>query len=147
MRLFVSSFLLISLFSAQIVAMWPFDYWSFEEAAFPVLSLEVNSTTVSLDNLNEDVLRIICSFTNDIKEKARDDSLSSDGLVMPGQYPSDLRDRSLSAIRSLSMTNKSFRNLATPWLFHSLKIDGGWKQASDALRTLENCPAALAQAR
>jgi hypothetical protein len=112
-----------------------------------VLSIDVNMTTVSLDHLNEDVLHIICFFVDGIDEKVHDDNLSSDGPVIPGQYPLVLRDQGFSALRSLSMTNKHFRNLAAPWLFSSLKVDGGWKKASRALQILENCPTALAQVR
>jgi hypothetical protein len=114
-----------------------------------VLSVEVNGTTVSLDNLNDDILHLICDLVHGIKQNVPDDQQAPDGPDMPGQYPPNMREQSISALRSLSMTSKRFRDLTVPWLFQRIKIgdDASFSKASRALRVLENCPAALAQAR
>ena len=118
------------------------------EDPWPVLSVEVNGTTVSLDNLNDDILHLICDLVHGIEQKAPDDPQAPDGPSVPGQYLPDMREQSISALRSLSMTSKRFRDLTVPWLFQSIKIgDASFSKASRALRVLENCPAALAQAR
>jgi hypothetical protein len=147
MRSLVFFFLLLFLLAVRTSAFWPFDYREMEDP-WPVLSVEVNGTTVSLDNLNDDILHLICNLVQGIKQKVPDDPQAPDGPDMPGQYPPDMRKQSISALRSLSMTSKRFRDLTVPCLFKSIKIgDASFSKASKALRVLENCPAALAQAR
>ena len=147
MRSLLCSFLLLFLLTVHASAFWPFDYGEMEDP-WPVLSVEVNGTTVSLDNLNDDILHLICELVHGIKQKVPDDPRAPDGPDMPGQYPPDMREQSISALRSLSMTSKRFRDLTVPWLFQSIKIgDASFSKASRALQVLENCPAELAQAR
>lgn len=117
------------------------------EVSFPVLSVELNGTTVSLDNLNNDVLHVLCALVNELDDKAPDDPKAPDGPAMPGQYQPDFREQGMSALRILSMTSRRFRNLTSPLLFKNIKIDGNWEKASRGLQVVENCPAALQQAR
>jgi hypothetical protein len=146
MRSLLFSFLLLLLLAVHTSTFWPFDYGEMVDP-WSVLSVEVNGTTVSLDNLNDDILHLICDLVRGVEEKVPDDPQAPDGSDMPGQYPPDMREQSISAIRSLSMTSKRFRDLTVPWLFQSIKIGASFSKASRALRVLKNCPAALAQAR
>jgi hypothetical protein len=138
-----------TLWAVQVAALWPFDYWNFGamENPWPVLSVEVNNTRISLDNLNNDVLRIFCDLTYGIKTRPAGNPQFPDGPDIPRLYPAGARAHSTSAIQRLSTASKPFGNLTEPRIFESIKIDGNWRQAFEGLRILENCPAALEQAR
>jgi hypothetical protein len=112
-----------------------------------VYPVAVDFCKSSLDTLNDDVLYIICHLVNTVRDRATDDPRAPDGPDMPGRYPPEMREQSISAIQSLSMTSKHFRSLSVPWRFQSIKIGGSWKEALVGLRMLQSCPDALIQAR
>jgi hypothetical protein len=147
MKFLLLSSIFVTLFVLQSSAIWPFDNWNVEEMAFPVLSADVNGTSVSLDNLNDDILHIICSYVKDLRDKAPDDDKPADGPGMPGRYPSEERGQSISALRRWSVMNKRLRDLTVPWLFRNVKVDGNWRKAAWGLKVLESCPGALKQIR
>jgi hypothetical protein len=109
--------ILISLVSYSI-AIWPFDYWDINESTFPVLSTEVNSTKLSLDNLNSDVLHKICSI---VQEQAVDDIALLTSPDTPGLFRFGMRLQSFVALRGFPRINKHFHNLTSPITFQDVK--------------------------
>jgi hypothetical protein len=82
---------------------------------------------MALDELNDDVLLIIFAFVDQIPDKASE----SEGL---GYLR---KPHTLTAIKSLSLTNKRVRTLTMPWLFRTLVLsDGDWSQTSTALKII-----------
>lgn len=93
---------------------------------------------MALDGLNDDVLLIIIAFVDQIPDKASE----SEGLGYLHQPDT------LTAIKSLSLTNKRIRTLTMPWLFRTLVLnDGDWSQTSDALKVIGACPEMTRYAR
>jgi hypothetical protein len=115
-----------------------YNFWRFianlASASFPSQtthhSATQKSSMMALDDLNDDVLLVIFSFVDQIQDRASE----SEGL---GYLH---RPNTLTAIKSLSLTNKRIRSLTMPWLFRTLVLnDGDWSQTSNALKVIGSC--------
>jgi hypothetical protein len=98
-----------------------------------IMALVTSSTGMSLDYLNDDVLLIICFFVSKLS-----------GMVLDDEIPngSTASRPDISAIRSLSMVNKHFRELTASWIFrHPVITQPDLQKASKALDVVERCPA------
>lgn len=101
-------------------------------------SASAKASKLSLDNLNDDVLLVIFEFVDQILDRASE----SEGL---GYF---YKPDTLTAIKSLSLTNKHIRTLSMPWLFQTLVLNNGdWSQTSKALKTIGRCAEMIRYAR
>jgi hypothetical protein len=104
-------------------------------------------TKKSLSDLDYDALFIVFSFIDQYKDKSNDDQIFQTSFNEPLSHDDTARP-ALSAIRSLSMTSKYFRNVTAPWTFRYLSINAcDWATASLVLKAIEKHPGMLENAR
>lgn len=84
---------------------------------------------MSLGELNDDVLYMICSFINE----------------GPCNFTGVKRHK--PHLDSFSRTNHRLRHLSMPMLFRNIAIKGGWDDAMRAVEQMEVCPAIARNAR